>query len=141
MNVRSFALFLLLLSFLLSCNPGQNEQQKLKDEVIAIHDEVMPKIGNLKSFQKDLMEKANELEKGQGADSVQIDTLRSTANDCEEAYNNMFVWMRQFQNDYGEMTEEEIQDYLKNQLIKVEKVNQDIKLALDHADSLLSVNY
>ena len=141
MNVRSFALFLLLLPFLFSCNPGQNEQQKLKDKVIAVHDEVMPKIGNLKSVQKDLLVKVKELEKRHPADSAHIDALRSTVNDCEEAYNNMFVWMRQFQSDYGEMTDEEIRDYLNNQLQKVEKVNQDIKSALNHADSLLSVNY
>ncbi|MEX2513720.1 MAG: hypothetical protein WD398_12515 [Cyclobacteriaceae bacterium] len=141
MNLRSFALFLLIPPFLFSCNPGQTEQQQLKDKVIAVHDEVMPKIGNLKSVQKDLLEKAKELEKRQTADSDQIEALHSTVNDCEEAYNNMFVWMRQYQSDYGEMTDEEIRDYLNNQLLKVEKVNQDIKSALDQADSLLSVNY
>ncbi len=112
----------------------------LKDQVIAVHDEVMPKIGTLKTNQKNLLEKANEIEKSKNAElhHFHIQELRSSAYDCEAAYDGMFVWMRQFQSEYSEMTDDSTKNYLKEQLQMVEKVNRDIKSALHHADSLLS---
>lgn len=106
-----------------------------------MHDEVMPKIGTLKTNQKNLLEKANEIEKSKNAElhHFHIQELRSSAYDCESAYDSMFVWMRQFQSDYSEMTDDSTKNYLNEQLQMVEKVNGDIQSALHHADSLLSV--
>jgi uncharacterized protein Yka (UPF0111/DUF47 family) len=50
----------------------------------------------------------------------------------------MFVWMRQFKNEYSDMTEEEVEKYLTDQLRKIEKVRKDIDDCMHEADSLLS---
>ena len=132
---RCFSGFVWGFLFLLtSC---QNENEDLKKEVIAIHDEAMPKIGELKARQKVLLKKASDLGNDlDTAKSEEILELREVAKELDEAYNDMFVWMRQFEIDYEGMNDKEINTYLKDQKIKVDKVNQNIKLALERAEKL-----
>ena len=49
----------------------------------------------------------------------------------------MFVWMRQFDVDLEEMSEEEAKLYLEEQLEKVGKVKNDILQALRESEALL----
>ncbi|MFC4871539.1 hypothetical protein [Negadavirga shengliensis] len=113
---------------------------ELKDKVISVHDEVMPRIGSLKTYQKELLERANQMESSDEAidNHIAIQELRSAAHSCEEAYDNMFVWMRQFKSEYSDMTEEEVEKYLTDQLKKIEKVRKDVDDSMHEADSLLS---
>lgn len=130
------AVFFILL---FSCSGGKNENQALKDRVISVHDEVMPEIGRLKSLQNKLREKGDSLEQASSASENHVQSLEAAAQSCEVAYEGMFVWMRQFESDYEDMTEEETKSYLEEQLRKVEKVRDDIKSALSISDSLLNV--
>lgn len=130
------AVFFILL---FSCSGGKNENQALKDRVISVHDEVMPEIGRLKSLQNKLREKGDSLEQASSASENHVQSLEAAAQSCEVAYEGMFVWMRQFESDYEDMTEEETKSYLEEQLRKVEKVRDDIKSALSVSDSLLNV--
>src|SRR5690606_20873064 len=115
----------------------ENENEKLQNEVIAIHDEVMPVMGQLKSYQESLLERAEELEQEDSSlHEETISALRNTSKEVEEAYNSMFVWMRQFEPDHEGMSEDEVKQYLMQQKEKVEKVNAGIKDALDKAKEL-----
>lgn len=115
-----------------SCAVKEDEVAALKTEVIAIHDEVMPKMGELRSNQKLLTEKGEEL-----GDTTEAQRYRSAALACDEAYEGMFVWMRQFDSKLEGLNEEESLAYLQDQLIKVTQVNRDIKQALEEAEKLL----
>ncbi|WP_232835025.1 hypothetical protein [Pleomorphovibrio marinus] len=124
--------------FVWSCGPGErrgseekDEVEELKTEVIAIHDEVMPKMGQLRDYQKQLSAKAEELE-AQAAESY-----LQAAIACEKAYEGMFEWMRQFDSTLEGMSEEEAMGYLEEQREKVVIVNEDIKEALKEAEVLL----
>ena len=115
-----------------SCAVKEDEVAVLKTEVIAIHDEVMPKMGELRSNQKSLTEKGEEL-----GDTTEAQRYRVAALACDEAYEGMFVWMRQFDSKLEGLNEEESLAYLQDQLIKVTQVNRDIKQALEEAEKLL----
>lgn len=119
-----------------SCGVKEDEVSVLKTEVIAVHDEVMPKMGELRSNQKLLSAKAQEL-KETSADSTEIQLYRQAALACDEAYEGMFVWMRQFDSKLEGMNEEESLSYFQDQMIKVTKVNRDVKQALKEAEKLL----
>jgi len=138
MKLIPFVLSMLFISLLFSCGTENDENEVLKEQVIAIHDEVMPEIGNLKSQQSKLVEKANALE-NEADESSYREELNKAAQSCESAYDNMFVWMRQFESEYDDMSEEETRAYLQEQLQMVEKVKADILAALSKADSLLQV--
>ncbi|MEX2594752.1 MAG: hypothetical protein WD426_18440 [Anditalea sp.] len=137
MKVRFICCVLASMVFFYACDAQKKENEKLKNEVIALHDEVMPVMGKLESFQKDLLKEATALnQKDPALKKKQIAALKSAAKDLEDAYNGMFVWMRQFEAEYEGMTEEEISIYLKEQKEEVEKVNADIKSALEKAENL-----
>ena len=122
--------------------PGCSSEKKdpndeLKREVIEIHDEVMPLMGNLKSLKTKLEEESNLISQSDSPDIEKINRLDQLATDLDSAFSGMFVWMRQFNSDYEGMTKDEINNYLLEQKAKVEKVNADIKGALAAANSEL----
>jgi len=140
-------LFLLIIIIVSSCGTGSNHSENLnhnvqndsnealKEEVIAIHDEVMPKMGALRAHQKRLAEEAAELEAKDGSRyQEEIKKRRQIAQDLDEAYEGMFVWMRQFRPQLDEMDEDEGRAYLLEQKEKVRKVNEEIKSALARAE-------
>ena len=139
MKIVTIVSLMFIIAFAFSCGPQKSENELLEEKVIQIHDEVMPRIGNLKSQKNKLEKKAESLEESSNSDDYQkqIDELRSAAAACDHAYDEMFVWMRQFKRDIEGMTEEEEKAYLENELEKVEKVKKDILQALENGEALL----
>jgi hypothetical protein len=134
-------LFLALFTsiILYSCQPNQEELNKIKrDAVIAIHDEVMPKIGQLKKFEKEAEKQIEILEMSEPVDSLQIQELKAIANELNEAYEAMFVWMRQYNGDDEGKSPEEIKEYLETQEEKISEVNEQIKTALSKSGAVLN---
>ena len=106
----------------------------MRAKVIAVHDEVMPMMGKLKSLEKRAISEASELEAESSSDSLKIQELKALAYDLEQAYEAMFVWMRQYDNENGERSPEEVKAYLEEQM---EKVNEKITTALNKAEKTL----
>lgn len=138
MKFIRISLIFSLLFFLQACEPSQADLNKAKRaEVMAIHDEVMPKLGQLKSFEKKAIQKASELDAADSANIDQIKRLEALAGELNQAYEGMFVWMRQYELDEDGQTPEEVKVYLEKQMTMVTVVNKAIKDALVKSDSLL----
>ncbi|WP_200974141.1 hypothetical protein [Echinicola sp. 20G] len=107
------------------------------EEVMVIHDEVMPKMGKIKSAQKRLLQEAEILEKEDSdANSSEAKELRMIAGKLGDAYDGMFDWMHQYPKSFDDMAEDEVFKVLEEQKVKITKVNQDIKEALKQLDDL-----
>ena len=129
---------ILLLLFFSSCEPSLTEQNKQKRaEVIAVHDEVMPKMGALKNMEKEVQAKIEELEMSENPDSTELENLKALAYDLNAAYEGMFVWMRQYSIEDEGKSPEEIKVYLEEQMVKVNEVNAAIKAALEKAEEVI----
>lgn len=138
MRIAPFYLVFTLFIFIQACGNKQVEENKTqREQVIAVHDEVMPKMGQLKSMEKAALQKAEELQNSDTPDQKKIDALKNLAAQLNQAYEGMFVWMRQYNTEDGEKTPEEVKAYLEEQLVLVSKVNEDIKAALAEAELLL----
>ncbi|MFN3758953.1 MAG: hypothetical protein ACK4SF_07030 [Algoriphagus aquaeductus] len=138
MKFIPFYLVFGLFVFLQSCGNKQVEENKLlREKVISIHDEVMPKMGQLKSFEKAALQKASEMNGLDDPDLEKIDSLKNLAVQLNQAYEGMFIWMRQYKNEDGDQTPEEVKVYLEEQMILVTQVNEEIKEALANANRLL----
>ncbi len=135
---RSFSIFTILI-LIFSCGENkEQENQALREEVIEIHDEVMPHMGDLKSLRKSIINKAELLEnEDEVGNEQEIIELRILANEMDDAFESMFVWMRQFKQSYEDMTPEEVHAYLLDQKGMVEKVNQDITQSMARAKAAL----
>lgn len=129
--VFKYLLVLSLFASLACQSEKKDEVEDLKEEVIAIHDEVMPLMGDLKSLKKEADTLTEQLTM---EDSVvheqRIDELKALSQQLDHAFDGMFVWMRQFKTPEEGVEKPEAIDYLLDQKVKVEKVNKDIKEAL-----------
>jgi transposase-like protein len=138
MKIIRISLIFSLVSLIHACGPSQKEMNiERRAEVIAVHDEVMPKMGQLKSFEKKALQKAEEFAEMDSVDSVKVQEMKDLALELDQAYESMFVWMRQYETEDGDRTPEEVKTYLDEQMVSVSEVNRLMKSALTKADSLL----
>ena len=100
--------------------------QELYDEVMRIHDEVMPKMNDiykLKTAKKTRLEMPGLPE--QERRQIQNDIAR-----LDSASEGMMAWMRQFNPLPDSTGEEKARVYLESELEKVKQVSEDIQEAL-----------
>jgi len=138
--MKLFASALILLTFflVLACsNPLIEANKEMRAQIIGVHDEVMPKMGELMSLQKKALAQADSLHAQDSTATTQIEGMRTLAGQLDQAYEGMFVWMRQYSLEEEGKTPEEIKTYLDEQLLKVNQVNADIKAALEQAGAQL----
>lgn len=138
--MKLFSSFLILLfsMLVLACtNPLIEANKEMRAQIIGVHDEVMPKIGQLMSLEKKALAQADSLFAQDSTASTEIEAIRSLAGQLNQAHEGMFVWMRQYSLEEEGKTPEEIKTYLDEQLVKVNQVNADIKAALEQAASKL----
>lgn len=107
-------LFLLPL-LLFSC---EDKAKNLKEEVLAIHDEVMPKMGDLRRTRKDLMLRADSII---SVDSLRAEKLLSASAELASATERMMSWMRNYDPEFSG-TDEEILQYLAEQKESISNV-------------------
>ncbi len=138
MKLFASALTFLISFLLLACaNPLIEANKEMRAQIIGVHDEVMPKMGELMSLQKKALAKADSLYAQDSTATAQIESMRTLAGQLDQAYEGMFVWMRQYSLEEEGKTPEEIKTYLDEQLLKVNQVNSDIKAALEQAGTQL----
>jgi len=112
-------------------NTENSPNQALYEQVMAVHDEVMPKMNDLHkakiSLQKQLEEPALDA-KERGEIELKISKLDS-------ASEGMMIWMRQFEPLPDSAGEEKAREYLEGELAKVNKVKDNILKALQSTAS------
>lgn len=133
----SFLIFLFSMLVLACANPLIEANKAMRAQIIGVHDEVMPKIGQLMSLEKKALAQADSLFAQDSTATTDIEAMRSLAGQLNQAHEGMFVWMRQYSLDEEGKTPEELKTYLDEQLVKVNQVNADIKAALEKAASKL----
>lgn len=117
-----------------SCN-SINEVEKLKTEVMAIHDEVMPEMGNLMNLKSQLKEKSSELDSLD--DSGDLEQLNLLIQNLEEADEAMMDWMRNYKDPSNEMTENQALEYLKEKMKSIQEVKEKINTSKANATEAL----
>jgi len=141
--MRKPFLFLCLIFF--ACSTKEDPNESLKQEVIAIHDEVMPMMGG---FVRDGMTIDSILNNFENiaTESPAIDTteqkekLRALRQNIENANESMNDWMHQFNLDFDTMTQEEVKLYLENERAKIVEINNQFKKVEAQREEILS-NY
>ncbi|MEQ8470848.1 MAG: hypothetical protein RIC35_06660 [Marinoscillum sp.] len=127
--MKYLSFFVLAITIISCTNPkgeSQTEEKDLKTQVLDAHDEVMPKMGELRATQKKLLVLADSM----SADSVVAAKYQALANDIKLANEAMMDWMRSFDANY-QGTEKEMEVYLQGQLKTIEKVRDDMNTSLE----------
>ena len=103
--MKKILTFLVFAVFLMACGSGV-DTKALRDEVLDIHDEVMPKMGEVMSLRKKVLTQSQELALETDANSDKISKLESLAADLENANKGMMSWM----NDWAKTSTNYLND-------------------------------
>lgn len=134
---KLYVVFFFALAISACSDKEKEEKDSLMDQVMAAHDEVMPKMGDLRRMSKELSEKADSLSGlGDSTYSDQIQQLRNTADKIEAANESMMEWMRQFEMPDNEAPVREVLVYLREQKEKIDKVREDMLKSLEEGEAL-----
>ncbi len=107
-----------------------NPNQALYDQVMDIHDEVMPKMEDLYKIKSQLQEKI-----ANSPDMVKERkvALEKMILELDEASNAMMDWMHQFNPLPDSADEEDSRAYLETQMEKIKKVKEEMLTTLERA--------
>jgi hypothetical protein len=123
---------------LVACEEKPKETDVLYKKVMEVHDEIMPKMGDIMKLKKQLKEKLAELDTATEIDRAKIDDIERAIADLDNSHEEMMGWMRQFDRDFEGMVNEEILKYLNDQKGRIEKVGQVTNAALQNAKEQLA---
>ncbi len=122
---------LALLFLFISCGPAHNDEEVklLYDEVIRIHDEVMPKISDINKLKK----RVRKLEKN---DETSIALIKQ----LQDADDAMMDWMADFQKykTLADSSKTVKMDYLNVEKQKIQSVSDQMLLSIDTAKKYLN---
>jgi len=99
----------------------------LYNQVMDIHDEVMPKMEDLYNLKKDLQEKL-----GSTTDQASKADIELRLAQIDSASKLMMDWMHQFNPPPDTVDQEQIRAYLESEMEKVKRVREAILETLDH---------
>ncbi|HEX6225580.1 MAG TPA: hypothetical protein VFZ52_14285 [Chryseolinea sp.] len=124
---------LLVVMLLPGCGESKQDNQALYDDVMKVHDEVMPRMDDIYSLKVNL--------KKQAADSSSLTDDRRKAIEAailklDAASEGMMVWMRNFNPLPDSLGEEKARLYLEEQQKQIENVRADMQAAIDEATAL-----
>lgn len=144
----NFAAAIAFILILISCNQRNTKEnlyldaEKVFDQAIGVHDEVMPLMGDIMKLQSTLKEKKANI-----SDEETIQKINESLQNLENAHSLMMDWMRNITQipDYMEV-DPEAADYVSPQamlkiqeqsLKEAEKVKTAILESINQADSLI----
>ncbi|MEL6304755.1 MAG: hypothetical protein AAGL29_03640 [Bacteroidota bacterium] len=132
---------LTLLSLILFVNLGCKDAKKEEgptqmEQVMAIHDEVMPKMGRLGELVGQLKEKVDTTETGKQYEAAMLD--------LQKANEDMMQWMMGFGDRFdseeileGKPLSDEKKAWLDEEEVKVKELKKSINASIEKAETLL----
>jgi hypothetical protein len=105
--------------------------QELYNEVMKIHDEVMPKLEDIHKKKETLK---NKIAATPDMPKEKKQSIDASIARLDSAGESMMVWMRQFNPVPDSAGEEKARVYLEGEMVKVKKVRENILTALEEAD-------
>ncbi len=123
--MKQFILLFLTIALFTACE----EKSDLEAEVIAIHDEVMPKMGAMHLARKNLREVMKSTE-----DEAIKSEILTMISDLENADEGMMTWMHEWKVPENEP---EKRVYLLKEKEKITKVKHDMLSSLEKANNFI----
>ena len=122
-----------VLSLVLSCGEKKQDNQALYDEVMKVHDEVMPKMDDIYKLKQELKKQISDTP---NLVDEKRRTIEATILKLDSASEAMMVWMRNFNPLPDSLGEEKAREYLEDQQEKIEKVKDEMLDAINKATEL-----
>lgn len=129
--MKNFLISFIIITFF-SCSSQKTEQENLHENIIAIHNEVMPKMETIAELSKKLKEKEVQLE-GKAENKEDLASIKKSINNLNDASKGMMNWMHGYNSQYDTLPIEISIKYLKEEKLKIEKVKAEMNKAIGEA--------
>lgn len=113
-----------------SKDPSNNPNQALYDQVMEVHDEVMPKTSEIYQLKKELLEKIAKTPDLVADKKKQLDQI---IVELDSADHSMMDWMHKFNPLPDSANQEAAREYLENEMEKIKKVRELINGSIQKA--------
>lgn len=112
---------------------GENSpNDALYDEVMKVHDEVMPKMDDIYKLKEEL--KAKTL--ASGTDEEKKKQLEASIAKLDSANESMMAWMHEFNPLPDSLGVEKAREYLETEMEKIKNVRTEVQEALEKGEAL-----
>lgn len=107
---------------------------------MVIHDEVMPKMGNIEKLSQKLDSvQQSRKKKGEISDSAEKE-IEARIQALSEASKAMMQWMRKYNKPSDTMKHQEVMEYLEKEKEKIIDVKNQINTSIQKAEEALAKN-
>lgn len=122
-----------LLALMAACgnNTETEREMNLQEEVMAIHDSIMPMTDSVTRLKQRLKNREVEISKG---DSAMVKKAIEKLNSANEA---MMQWMRQYDQPSDTLEQSKKKTYLKEQKEKIKRVKEKMLKSIEKANIIL----
>ena len=148
MSIRIFAFLISLLLF--ACKSGSNadnqaivpadDLQTLEAQVLAIHDEIMPKMTDINTINAQLRAYKKNLQETQEGKIVAPEGLEEAIGSLKLAEQGMWDWMKQYNDVKSTLKEDQLKSFYTEQLGLVTKVKTDMLSAMEKAQAWIAAH-
>lgn len=122
-----------------SNDSAQDSSAEQWEDIMAVHDEVMPKMSDMNRISRELREYA---EQHPDMPAERREKIESTVRELSEAEEGMWEWMNQAPQQYKKLREEgsgeALDQFLEEQQAVIDKVRKNILQAIEDGEKLLS---
>ena len=119
----------------MACGDGGDPVAALQEEVLAVHDEVMPKMGEISRLERAFRKERDELVQSAQPDTARIRLLGEQVDALQFANQSMMDWMHKFERPTADQSKEESLAYLRKELESIQQVKQRILESLENAQT------
>ncbi len=148
--MRVLFLLLLCMAFMIACKPaassdgtaGASKEQldQLEQQVMAIHDEVMPKMNDIGHLTAQLKRMKIKLEEKEAGSDAAISGLNAAMEALKKGEDSMWDWMKAYGDAKSGLQPAQLEAFYKQELIKVQQVKDDMLGGIKKAQDWLAAN-
>lgn len=137
-TLSSLCLFVALI-LITGCSGGSKDkkEKEMQEEVMAIHDEIMPKMSRLEQLSQKLDSVKKSMSKKGKASASKIEKIEEQKEALSEAHKSMMKWMRNYEKPSDTMAHEDVMEYLEEEKKKIQDVKNKFTTSIQQAEETL----
>lgn len=121
-------------------NPGVENAQTLEVQVVAIHDEAMPRMNEISHLLKQLRNIKSAVKETPEGKKVPPEGLDKTMESLKLAEQGMMDWMNYYHRTKPTIAPDQLDNFMKKQIEEVTKVKKDIDTSIADAQAWIAAN-
>lgn len=121
-------------------NKSENALTALENSVMAIHDEVMPKMHDITNLSNELSSYKANLKENEVGKLEAPDGLDQVLGDLKIAEQGMWDWMKAYSDTKATLQENQLEAFYKKELVSITKVKEDMLSNMEKAQAWIAAH-